>query len=321
MNINLKIALLALPICILSTSSQSRIFDIYPNPHLTDPSLETTFVSKLRNTSIEDMDKLIEGECRQYRDYVYLSIQNWDLAKFKHKSLDEAENYSQRLTVQIPYQQSNQYTFPFGIRTYIESEKILKNSVLNRTEPLKQKELIDDMYYTCIQMNNQKYFILLTSDRYIVNNQKIFLTENELSQKLSSNKSFLELKHTPSEKDKITPSNIGKKINFSEKDLLAATTLINDDIKNHFTLSTTRWIDYKKASIDMQLSFDKFMKEGGRNKNFAVIASSVKYQSLQTENFKNIEVRNVQTLEKLFENTSKDTLEEKFKGILKSFNY
>jgi|GEM_PF-1669169 len=321
MNINFKLALLALPISILSLNAQSRIFDIYPNPYLTDASLETTFVSKLRNTSIKDMDKLIEGECRQYKDYVHLSIQNWDLAKFKHKSLDEAENYSNQLIRQIPYQQSQQYTFPLGTRTYAESEQIIKNVVLHRTEPLKQQELIDDMYYTCIQMNNQKYFALLTSDRYIVKNQKIFLTKDELLKNFNSSKSLLKLEHIPSDKDKLTPPNVGKKINFSEKDLLVANSLIDDDIKTNFAIDKVRWIDYKKASRDTQSSFEKFMKEGGKNKNFVLIASLVKYHSLETDNFKNIEVRNESTIKNIFEDNSKEFYEEKLKTMLKNFNY
>lgn len=317
---HLKITFLALSFAI-STNAISRIFDIYPNPYLNDSSLETTFVSKLRNTSIEDMDKLIDGECNQYKSYVHLSIQNWDLAKFKHKSLDEAENYSNQLIRQIPFQQSQQYTFPLGIRTYAESEEIIKNAVLHRTAPLKQQELIDDMYYTCIQLNNQKYFMLLTSNNYIRNNEKIFLNKNELLEKLSGNKSLLDLNHTPSEKDKITPPNIGKNINFTEKDLLAANTLINDDVKIHFSLNTTRWIDYKKVSRDMQNSFEKFMKDGGRNQKFAFLAIVVKSVSIETDNFKNTDVRNQKILDNLFEKELNTSTKEKIKVIAKKFNY
>lgn len=320
MNIYLKIALLALPISILSTKSMARSFDIYENPFLTDPSLATTFVYQLRNKKIEEMDKLIEGECSQYKNYVHLSIQNWDLAKFKYKSLDEAERYSQQLTREIPYQQARIYTFPFGIGTYIENEKILKDAVFNRTEPLKQKELIDDMYYTCIQMNTQKYFIILTSNAYIKNNQSIFLSESELLNKFDSKNSLLSLKHTPSEKDKLTPLNVGKKINFTEKDLQVANYLIDNDIKNSFSQNEVRWIDYKKASRDMQSNFEKFMKEGGKNINFALIASLVKYQSLTTENFKNLEIRDSKILKDMF-NNQQEVSEEKLKSIIKNFNY
>lgn len=321
MNIKFKIPLITFTISILSFDTHSRVYDIYPNPHLTDASLETTFVSKLRNTSIKDMDRMIEGECRQYKNYVHLSIRNWDLAKFKHKSLDEAETYSNQLIRQIPYQQSQQYTFPLGIRTYAESEQIIKNAVLYQTEPLKEQQLVDDMYYTCIQMNDQKYFMLLTSDRYTTRNQSIFLPKNELLKKFNSSKSLLKLDYVPSEMDKLTPANVGKKINFSEKDLLVANALINDDIKTNFSNSDVRWIDYKKASRDMQNAFEKFMKEGGRNKNFALIASLVKYHSLETENFKNMEVRNKQTFNSIFDDNSKEFYEDKLKALLKNFNY
>lgn len=320
MSTKFKLFLLAFPISILSLNAHSRGFDIYPNPYFTDASLETTFVNKLRNTSIKDMNKMIKGECRQYRDYVNLSIQNWDLAKFKHKSLNEAESYSNQLISQIPYQQSQQYTFPFGIRTYAESEQILKNAVLHRTEPLKKQQLVDDMYYTCIQMNSQKYFIILTSDRYLTKDQSIFLPKNELLKNFDSSNSILRLDYVPSDKDKLTPPNVGKKINFSEKDLLVANSLIDNDIEVNFSIDKVRWIDYKKASRDMQSSFEKFMKEGGRNKNFALIASLVKYKSLETNNFRDIEVRDQNAFRNIF-NNDKSKQDEKFKNLLKNFNY
>lgn len=298
----------------------ARGFDIYSNPLLTDSSLATTFVLKLRDANIQQMDKLIEGECNQYKGYVHLSIQNWDLARYKGKSLDEAEEYSRQLTMQIPYQQAQQYTFPFGVRTYIESEEILKKAVLNRTEPLKEKELVDDMYYTCIQMNNQKYFIVLSSNRYNTNNQSAFISESELLQS-ASGKSLLKLDHVPSEQDKLTPPNMGKKLGFTEKDFLVANSLIDDDVKTNFSESSVHWIDYKKASRDMQSSFNKFMKDGGRNKQFAVLASAVKYYSLKTDNFKNVEIRNEQTLRGLSKIDSTDTSKEQLKNLMKQFNY
>ena len=321
MKINTKIILLAISIISVNANAQFSGFDIYANPQLIEPSLATTFVNRLRNTSIDEMDKLIEGECRQYQNYVYLSIENWDLAKFKHKSFDEAQKYSRQLITQIPYQQSNQYTFPFGIRTYIQSEEILKKAVFERTEPLKQNELVDDMYLKCVQMNNQKYFIILSSDKYVRKDQSIFLSDSELSREFDSSKSFLKLNIIPNESDKITAPNVAQKIKFTEKDFLVANSLINNDIKNSFSSNTIKWIDYRKVSYDMQDSFENFMKNGGRNKNFAQIASIVKYQSLKTDNFKNVEVRNESVLINLFNNNSENLSVEKIKEIMSNFNY
>lgn len=321
MNINFKILLSALSISVLSTSSMSRGFDIYDNPLLTDSSLATNVVTRLRNTNINDMDNLIKGECNQYKNYIHLSIENWELARLKYKSLNEAEDYSRKLTRQIPYQQSRQYTFPFGIRTYIESEEIIKNAVFTQTEQLKPKEFVDDMYYTCIQMNTQKYLIILGSNEYAKNNQPIFLSESELVKKFDSTNSLLSFKHIPSEEDKLTPPSVGKKIGFTERDLQAVYSLIDDDIKNSFSKSNVRWIDYKKVSRDMQSNFEKFMKEGGRNKNFAVLASLVKYVSLETGNFKNIEIKNSENVGSIFNKKLEDMSEEKFIPILKNFNY
>lgn len=306
------------------TNIYARGFDIYQNPYLTEPSLASTFVSQLRSKKIEEMEKLIMGECYQYKNYVNLSIQNWDLAKFKYKSLDEAEKYSQQLTIQIPYQQSSQYTFPFGVGTYIENEKILKDAVLNRTQPLKQRELVDDMYYTCIQMNTQKYFILLNTDTYLKNNNLTYLSASELSKisESSNNKSLLKLNYVPSEKDKLTPKGIGKKINFTEKELGAANALIDEDIKISLSQSDVTWANYKKASRDMQSDFAKFMENGGRNKPFVMIAAFVKTLSESSDNFKGIEIREPKNLSKQFDGLqTKADFEKNIKIILIKFNY
>ena len=71
----------------------------------------------------------------------------------------------------------------------------------------------------------------------------------------------------------------------------------------------------------MQSNFEKFLKEGGKNINFTLIASVVKYRSLETENFKNLEIRNAKTFKSLFDKNSKEVSEEKLKSILKNFNY
>lgn len=316
MNVSLKLSTLIFPI-LLSTNSYSIGFDIYNNPGLTSPMLATTFVSKLRNTNMNDMEKLIVGECRQFNDYVALSIRNWDLAKFKHKSLDEAEHYSQQLTVQIPYNQSNLYTFPFGVRTYIEIEKVLKEAVYNRTIPLEQRKLMDDMYQTCIQMNNYKYFMVLSSDRYSAKGTSVFLPKNELIKKKSSNETVFDLSNTVSEKDKVTSINMEKKINFTERDYLVANALIRNDLSAYFDSEMVNWIDYRKAVNDVQEDFANFMKKGGRNMNFALLASLVKAMSIKTEGFKGLEVRDDSMLTSIDFQKNDEMLKE----IMKKFNY
>ena len=101
----------------MSISSHAAI-DIYPNPNLTDPSLATTFASQLRNMKIKEMEEVIKGECNQFKEYTYLSMQNWKSLKNQTKSADEAQRYSQQLVQEMPYRLSFQYTFPLGISAY-----------------------------------------------------------------------------------------------------------------------------------------------------------------------------------------------------------
>ena len=316
-NLNTKILNFAILFVATCSTAHARGFDIYENPLLNDPTLATTFVNQLRNKTIKDMDKIIEGECYQLKNYVYLSIDNWTQAKKNFKSMDEAESYSQQLTREIPFQQANQYTFPFGIRTYIENEKILKDRVLNSSIIVNKTEIIDDEYKTCIKMNSQKYFIILSSNQYTRNNKPIFLTDNEVSKKFDSSQSFLKLSNAPTDSDRITPKDVGKKINFTEEDLGVANALINEDIKNSFEQSDISWLDYKKISYQKQNDFEGFMKNGGRNKPFAQVASIVKIISLERQGFKNIKNKDINII------NFKDipNYDQKLKLMLKNFNY
>lgn len=44
---------------------------------------------------------LVKGECNQFKEYAYLSIQNWKSFKNQTKSADEAQQYSQQLVREI----------------------------------------------------------------------------------------------------------------------------------------------------------------------------------------------------------------------------
>lgn len=307
----------------ISTSSIAAI-DVYPNPNLTDPSLATTFASQLRNMKIREMEGVIKGECNQFKEYVYLSIQNWESFKKKTKSADEAQQYSQRLVGEMPYRLSFQYTFPLGINIYSTTEEYIKQATLN-TKTINENKLLNQMYTSCLVNNNTKYFEILSSTKYLRGNQSPFISENDMLVMFDPSKSFFtSLNPIPSKEDKLTPPNMNKAINFKPIELVMVRMLIDEDIKNSFKNSNIRWIDYKKSSFMMQTRFVKFMEEGGRNKDFATVASLVKILSPKItnndENYLIIEedIANIMSNSNVFDDP---VLSKNLKDNLKKFNY
>ncbi|ATU46286.1 hypothetical protein CS557_12660 [Acinetobacter junii] len=291
--------------------------DIYPNPNLTDPSLATTFVSKLRAMNVTQMESLIKGECNQFSGYVSLSIQNWNEARKGIKSLNEANDYSQRLITEIPYRQSMLYTFPMGLRIYNNSELYIKTQLENGKN---ESNLIDEMHDFCLRLNNTKYLNLLSSKEYLVGNQSIFVSQEQLLKKFNPEKSmFKNLKHVTTNEDKLSPKHIEKKVNFTYMDYKIAYSLIDDDIKNSFINSDVRWIDYKFASRNMQKDFATFMKDGGRNKDFAKIVFGVKAISQGIPNYENLDLSDIGKLKLPDKNLSAN--QEFYISLAQKLNY
>jgi hypothetical protein len=308
----------------MSISSLAAI-DIYPNPNLTDPSLATTFASQLRNMKIKEMEQVVKGECNQFKEYAYLSIQNWKSFKNQTKSADEAQQYSQQLVREIPYRLSFQYTFPLGIEIYSTTEEYIKQTTLGR-QKLNENNFLNQMYSGCLSMNNSKYFDLLSSKKYLIRNQNPFISESDVLKMFDpTNSMFGSIQPVPSKEDKLTPPNMTKVINFKPIEFVIAHMLIDQDIRNSFITSDISWIDYKKASINMQKNFAKFMKEGGRNKDFAKIASLIKILSPKiTNNDENYIMPTEAEISSVFNTLNLDddpVLSKNLKDNLKKFNY
>ena len=308
----------------MSISSHAAI-DIYPNPNLTDPSLATTFASQLRNMKIKEMEEVIKGECNQFKEYTYLSMQNWKSLKNQTKSADEAQRYSQQLVQEMPYRLSFQYTFPLGISAYLTTEEYIKQVTLS-SEKLNETSMLDKMYSGCLSMNDVKYFDLLSSEKYLTGSRTPFISESDVLKMFDpTNSLFRSIHPVPSKEDKLTPPNMAKTINFKPIEFIIARILIDQDIRNSFITSNIRWIDYKKASFTMQKNFVKFMEKGGRNKDFARVASMVKTLSPRiTNNDENYIIPTEAEISSVFNNDNLNgnpVLIKDLKNNLKKFNY
>lgn len=301
-----------------SMNTIADVIDVYPNPHLTDPSLATTFASKLRNENLVEIDKLIKGECNQFKQYAYLSIKNWSDLNHQIKSLDEANTYSYQLTSQFPYQQSFQYTFPLGIEAYSTIENHIKISIKEKKNRSKLLNEIDDF---CLRVNNSKYYSILSSPKYLVGSRSPFISQNELLSKFNPEKSiFKTLNFVPSQTDKLTSPNMNKTIKFTKKDLDIACLLIDNDIKNSFINSDVKWIDYKNSSRMIQNQFIEFMHKGGKNKQFSQLAVLVKTMSLIIPDYNNIYQENLSNSMNNI-NLNQLTTDKEFKILMAKFGY
>jgi len=186
--------------------------------------------------------------------------------------------------------------------------------------------MLDKMYSGCLSMNDVKYFDLLSSEKYLTGSRTPFISESDVLKMFDpTNSLFRSIHPVPSKEDKLTPPNMAKTINFKPIEFIIARILIDQDIRNSFITSNIRWIDYKKASFTMQKRFSKFMEEGGRNKDFATIASLVKTLSPKiTNNDENYlmpteaEILNVMNNSSLFDDP---VFSKNFKDTLKKFNY
>ena len=294
-----SLILLALISTISNAKPISITWDIYPNPHLSEPSLTANFVSQLRNKNISSMESMIQGECNQYNEYLNLSIANWKSAKYK--SLTEVEQYSSQLITEYPYRQSQLLTFPFGIKTYLESEALIKANIYGNADPnFNVTKFRESMRGHCVYMATDKYIRILTSPKFASPDTILYAPIDETLKKYKG--TFFNQEDINSPIDDLTPPNLAKKLDFNISDMTFANILINNDIRVNLPRET-RWIDFKVASINTQSSFIDFMSQGGSNKKFASIGIVTKLLSLKTNHFENINLRNEQSVIKLVDDT------------------
>ena len=303
-----KNIILLLTTFLLCSTAQAKGWDVAPNPYLDSPSAVTDTVNQFKELSINRFEAIISNECDRVSEFVELSINNWNMAKIGRKSEHEAKRYSEMLVQQILDTQSKLYAFPFGYVTYTALDSTIQESYFTQKKSinLSQTEFVDRMKNLCRnRLAPDKYFEILNDSQYSRGSKKnIDLNELE-EKKIKSNlkKALISLNQSKPEGSKLTPKDVGKKLGFSENDLNVSYMLMAEDIKNTMKELNQPWYVYQYVLNKKYADYKYFLKNGGYNKQFAMLAMITKLLKQKSNNFKNIYTLNFKEI-----NSLKDTL-------------
>lgn len=294
--------------------------DVYPNPYLTDPSLATTFASKLRNLKYNDMQSLISNECDQFKNFSYLSATNWYEYLKNRKTLDEAQQYSNMLLTQFPDQQAQLFTFPFGYETLKTIDDNTKNLLSNGSSITQAVSL--QQSYCIYALAPIKNFTVTTNPEYLYNNQKIdFLSNDKIMQLVENNKKnslITMVFDNNAHSEKALSQKEISKLKLTPKGLIVVGVLLQDDISKLFMNTDIRWIDYMNFYNQQVSTTINFYEHGGNiNQYYFMILCTAKALELESNNFQDINIYNPSELQKIFNKATADSkIKEAMKRIL-----
>ena len=295
----LMLLLIVSPLCAVS---MAKNWDIAPNPYLDTPSAITDTVDQFRQLPINRLESIISNECDRVGEFVNLSIDNWSAAKAGRKSEDEAKRYSEMLVQQTIDMQAKLYPFPFGYATYTSIDSIIMDEFFGQKRfNANRNGLIDRMKGICkYRLANEKYFDILNDPRYVRGNKKpIDLDSLQEKNSKGNAHTLLSLNSSTPEGSKLTPKGIGKKLGFADADLNVAYVLIANDIRIAMQNLDQPWYVYQYVLNQKYKDFKNFLINGGRNKQFAMLALTIKMMRQASNNYKDINTLNFNEINQL----------------------
>ena len=256
--------------------------DVVSNPDLNSLSAATNTFNQLRNLSIKDFEKKIIKECNHVSKFAQLSINNWSMVRNGKKSEDEAQKYSEILVKQTLGTQSKMYE-------YTELDSVIRKE--NFTAKMNQTLFIDLVKNYCRnRLAPKKYFEILNDSRSSIESEKNIdlneLEEKKIQRKIKS--ALINLNQSVPKGSKLTPKGIKKKLDFSENDLNVSYMLMAEDIKNTMTKLNQPWYVYQYVLNKKYADYEVFLKNGGYNEQFAILALRTKILNQKSNNFKKI---------------------------------
>ena len=256
--------------------------DVVSNPDLNSLSAATNTFNQLRNLSIKDFEKKIIKECNHVSKFAQLSINNWSMVRNGKKSEDEAQKYSEILVKQTLGTQSKMYE-------YTELDSVIRK--VNFTAKMNQTLFIDLVKKYCRnRLAPKKYFEILNDSRSSIESEKNIdlneLEEKKIQRKIKS--ALINLNQSVPKGSKLTPKGIKKKLDFSENDLNVSYMLMAEDIKNTMTKLNQPWYVYQYVLNKKYADYEVFLKNGGYNEQFAILALRTKILNQKSNNFKKI---------------------------------
>ena len=266
----------------LYTITLAKSSDVVSNPDLNSLSAATNTFNQLRNLSIKDFEKKIIKECNHVSKFAQLSINNWSMVRNGKKSEDEAQKYSEILVKQTLGTQSKMYE-------YTELDSLIRKE--NFTAKMNQTLFIDLVKNYCRNLlAPKKYFEILNDSRSSIESEKNIdlneLEEKKIQRKIKS--ALINLNQSVPKRSKLTPKGIKKKLDFSENDLNVSYMLMAEDIKNTMTKLNQPWYVYQYVLNKKYADYEVFLKNGGYNEQFAILALRTKILNQKSNNFKKI---------------------------------
>lgn len=311
----LKIIILAF---LVGGAISTSYADIYPNPYLTDPSLATTFASKLRDLNYDDMQKLISSECNQLESFAYLSANNWYEYINHRKTLSESQQYSDMLLAQFPNQQAQLFTFPFGYKTLKMVDDNIQSHISTGSRVSEAVSLHKS--YCLYSLAPVKNFDVITNTDYLLKNAKInFLSSDkffELARKKQDN-ALIEMVFDPNAVRDVPVKKLAK-LNLTKKDMVVLGLLLQDDISKIFTNTNVKWIDYRNFYNEQASRLSDAYEYGGKiNKYYLMLLVTVKALELESNDFKGLNIYDPAEISKIFhEEKLKDRMNELLNQIV-----
>ena len=270
----------------LYTITLAKSSDVVPNPDLNSLSVATNTFNQLRNLSIKDFEEKISEECDHVSKFAELSFNNWSMVKNGIKSEDEAQKYSEILVKQTLGTQSKMYE-------YTELDSVIRSVIRkeNFNAKMNQTLFIDSVKKYCRnRLAPKKYFEILNDSRSSIESEKNIdlneLEEKKIQRKIKS--ALINLNQSVPKGSKLTPKGIKKKLDFSEDDLNVSYMLMAEDIKNTMTKLHQPWYVYRYVLNKKYADYEVFLKNGGYNEQFAILALRTKILNQKSNNFKNI---------------------------------
>nr|WP_303803576.1 hypothetical protein [Snodgrassella alvi] len=266
----------------LYTITLAKSSDVVPNPDLNSLSVATNTFNQLRNLSIKDFEEKISEECDHVSKFAELSLNNWSMVRNGIKSEDEAQKYSEILVKQTLGTQSKMYE-------YTELDSVIRK--VNFSAKMNQTLFIDLVKKYCRnRLAPKKYFEILNDSRSSIESEKNIdlneLEEKKIQRKIKS--ALINLNQSVPKGSKLTPKGIKKKLDFSEDDLNVSYMLMAEDIKNTMTKLHQPWYVYRYVLNKKYADYEVFLKNGGYNEQFAILALRTKILNQKSNNFKNI---------------------------------
>ena len=252
-------------------------------------------VNDMRKLSIKQFEEIIKADCDQvWSEFVQLSIDNWNKVEIGEKSEDEAYEYSNMLMKAVHYTEMKLHLYPFYGHWYAAVNNIIREKHFDGEDPLKisKPKFFQTIKNICGNyMAPDKFFEYLDkspgSDEI---KKKIDLNDLE-QKKIQSNikSALISLNQSEPEGSKLTPEEIGTKLEFSNPDLIVSRTLMAEDIKNTMKELNQPWYVYRYVLNKKYADYEYFLATGGNNKQFAVLALRTKILNQKSNNYKNID--------------------------------